>query len=239
MKKTVARMLLLACILTMLVCESSSSAEYTDCTKCHVTKPYLKGKVLHPAVEMGCSVCHPDAHKKDTKNPLGLASDVPQLCFMCHDSKTFSDKVIHAPVAAGICTTCHSPHSSDNGKLLRSPVPKLCYTCHEKFDNKYVHAPVAAGMCLTCHTPHAGRNEALLLKPLKETCVQCHQQVLKEEHVIAGGHPLFLEHDPLRKGKEFTCISCHNPHASDSIRLFRYKVEGTNQSMLCNYCHKM
>ena len=117
-------------------------------------------------------------------------------------------------------------------------MPELCYNCHQKFDKKVVHAPVAAGLCFSCHTPHAGGNEALLLKPLNGICIECHPQVPKTEHVIAGGHPLFLKNDPHREGKEFTCVSCHNPHDSDSMRLFKYKVEDNNKYLFCDYCHK-
>ena len=90
MRKKILELILL--ILTTLLPfwnSLSYSEEYTDCTKCHKTSPNLKGKFVHPAVQMGCSVCHPNAHKKDTKNSFGLASDVPQLCFNCHDSKQF------------------------------------------------------------------------------------------------------------------------------------------------------
>jgi len=217
----------------------SYSEEYTDCMKCHLTKPNLKGKIVHPAVQMGCSVCHPDAHKKSAKDALGLSSDVPQLCFGCHDNTKFSGKVIHSPVAAGMCTFCHNPHSSNVERLLRAPLPDLCYKCHQKFNLKVVHAPVAAGLCLSCHTPHAGRNKSLLLKPLNAICIECHPEVPKKEHVIAGGHPLFFKDDPIRKGQEFTCVSCHNPHDSDSVRLFRYKVEAGKMALLCTYCHKI
>jgi len=238
-KQILALILIIFTPLVTLWNSLSYSEEYTECTKCHKTDSNLKGKFVHPAVQMGCAVCHSNAHKKDAKDPLGLAlDDVPQLCFNCHDSKMFEGKVIHPPAASGTCTFCHNPHSSNTEKLLTSPVPQLCYNCHQKFDRKIVHAPVAAGLCLLCHTPHAGSNESLLLKPLNDICIECHPQVPKMEHVIARGHPLFFKNDPIRKGKEFTCVSCHNPHDSDSMLLFRYKVEGGDKYLLCEHCHK-
>jgi predicted CXXCH cytochrome family protein len=76
--------------------------------------------------------------------------------------------------------------------------------------------------------------------------------VNKKPHAISGfgksGHPLGGDtpskkkskgpmKDPKREGKLFSCVSCHNPHSSDSIKLFRYPA---NSSMaLCTHCHKM
>lgn len=219
----------------------ASASGYTHCLKCHVKKPDLKRKHVHPAVEMGCTVCHTEAHEKKAANPLGLSSSPPKLCFNCHNSGQFKKKTVHPPVAAGMCTFCHNPHSSDNSHLLRAKVPALCYKCHGKFNKKVVHPPVAAGECLLCHTPHAGPYRDLLLKPLDALCLQCHAQVEKFRHVLTfgKGHPLFIKNNPKDPGHEFTCLNCHNPHDSDWMILFKYKVTDPDGFQLCSHCHNM
>ncbi|MEJ2696202.1 MAG: cytochrome c3 family protein [Candidatus Sulfobium sp.] len=243
MKACAASKVIFIIIWALFLCGSSAAyaADYTDCIKCHVAKPDLKKKYIHPAIQMGCKICHADAHKKGGGNPLGLSSEVPKLCFNCHGNKAFKGKVVHPPVASGMCTFCHDPHSSGNEHLLRAKVPKLCYECHGKFDNKVVHAPVAAGMCLSCHTPHTGPYEALLSKPLNGLCLQCHENVVRAPHAdtFGKGHPLFIKNDPKHPGHEFTCVSCHNPHDSKWIKLFKYKVIDPDGFELCGHCHKV
>jgi predicted CXXCH cytochrome family protein len=111
--------------------------------------------------------------------------------------------------------------------------------CHEDFNNASVHSPVAQGKCLTCHAHHSAKNSDLLVQPLNIMCLICHENVLYTPHVIAGtlsgGHPLSGEKDPLRKDRPFTCVSCHNPHGSESEGLLRFKSRGTFS--LCRKCH--
>lgn len=213
------------------------------CYGCHDKSMFTK-KDVHPALSMGCISCH-NPHSTDT--PKLLVSEPPGLCFNCHDKKMFEGKDVHSPVAAGMCTSCHSPHSSDGEKLLVSAPPDLCFTCHDKaeFSRKYVHMPVAGGLCLTCHKPHASDNMALLLKQPVYLCLQCHADVRKKPHALAGGmgaHPIGLSvrgkelDDPVRPGKKFYCGSCHNPHSSDSMKLFRFNARSSFE--LCQNCHK-
>jgi predicted CXXCH cytochrome family protein len=218
------------------------------CFNCHDKSVFSGKKDVHPPVAGGmCTSCH-NPHSTDSEKLL--TAELPDLCFNCHDKRKFAGKYIHAPVSMGMCTSCHSPHQSDKEKLLANTPPVLCYTCHDKaaFTKKNVHAPVAAGMCLTCHAPHAAEEMALLRKDPPFVCLDCHADVRKRPHAVVGfqtaGHPLgiakkgkkYLE-DPARPGKRFYCGSCHNPHSSDSIRLFRYKADST--FALCTYCHKM
>lgn len=223
-----------------------SAAQPELCFGCHDDKR-LKKKVIHPAVQMGCTVCH---NPHSSKNAKLLKAELPDLCFNCHDKKKFVDKFVHAPVGIGMCTSCHSPHQSDREKLLVSAPPELCHTCHDKaaFTKKNVHPPVAAGMCLSCHAPHVAPETALLMKEPVQVCLTCHADVRKREHAIAGlsgeGHPIGLSlkkkkdiGDPARPGKKFYCGSCHDPHSSDSIHLFRYPASSPME--LCSHCHKM
>lgn len=218
------------------------------CFNCHDKSAFSGKKDVHSPVAGGmCTSCH-NPHSTNTKKLL--AAEPPDLCFGCHDKKKFNGEYIHAPVGIGLCTSCHAPHQSDNDKLLLKLPPDLCYTCHDKaaFTKKNVHPPVAAGMCLTCHAPHESPYMALLRKDPPFMCLECHADVRKKPHAVAGfqtaGHPLgivkvhkkYLE-DPARPGKRFYCGSCHDPHSSDSMKLFRYKASSTFD--LCSHCHKM
>ncbi len=217
------------------------------CYGCH-DKSKFTGKGVHPAIGMGCTVCH---NPHSSKNAKLLVSEPPDLCYTCHDKAKFSGRSIHAPVGIGMCLSCHSPHRSDNAKLLVSVPPDLCYNCHDKaaFTKKNVHAPVAAGMCLSCHRPHASESIPLLSKEPFDLCLGCHADVRKAPHAVAGfsaaGHPIGelrkgrkkpLQ-DPARPGKIFYCGSCHNPHSSDWPRLYRYEARSSFE--LCQRCHSM
>ena len=230
-----------------------------DCNKCH-TGLTVRLKVVHAAMQMGCPACHSgidDAlkvpHKKTTTFAKGLSADQPEVCYGCHDKAKFTMKVVHGAIGMG-CTSCHNPHASANEKLLPAPVPDLCFMCHDKagFTRKNIHPPVESGMCLSCHSPHSSDQQGLLLKPTHEVCFECHDNVSKTPHAISGfsktGHPLGIPKqerkgkdrrapvkDPKREGKNFTCASCHNPHSSDSPRLFRYPAKSPME--LCNNCH--
>lgn len=232
-----------------------------DCSKCHAGLT-VRMKVVHAAVPMGCPSCHggiADAlkvpHKKTNTIAKGLSAEQPDLCYDCHDKAKFTKKTVHAAVGMG-CTGCHNPHASNNEKLLTAAVPDLCFGCHDKaeFSRKNVHAPVAGGMCLSCHAPHSSDYPGLLSKALYSVCFDCHDDVSKQPHAIAGfsqkGHPLGLPKkerkgkkeklaavkDPKREGKLFSCASCHNPHSSENVKLFRYP--GTKAMDLCSNCHK-
>ncbi|MBI5847474.1 MAG: hypothetical protein HZB31_05900 [Nitrospirae bacterium] len=231
-----------------------SSAQPDICYGCHDKTKFSK-KNVHAALMMGCTTCH-NPHSTDAQKLL--IAEMPGLCFNCHDKKKFDGKTIHPPVMGGMCTSCHNPHSSDSPKLLIAEAPDLCFNCHDKaiFAKKNVHAPVMGGMCLSCHSPHATEEMALLPKRPMAVCLDCHPNIAKGPHVVAGArHPLgSLKKpekpdekkpgkkikaplmDPVRTGKEFYCGSCHDPHSSDFMRMFRYKSDSPFE--LCINCHK-
>ncbi len=280
-------------LMTVFLGSVVSAEEAPDCLMCHPDK--AEAANVHPAVFMGCESCHALVDATNMPHdfggsPRGLAAEPPDLCFFCHDSGMFSGKeTVHMPVVAGMCTTCHNPHGSNEAKLLRATKPEVCYECHDKtkfygptihvpvglgtceachephqsdnpklfvgdgtqvvcfnchdssaFEGTSVHPPVAAGLCTECHLPHAGQNAFLLLRRGNLLCRKCHADIEKQPHAIMGfsqaGHPLRGRKDPIRAGKVFGCLSCHNPHASDSPRLFRYKADSMFD--LCTYCHK-
>jgi predicted CXXCH cytochrome family protein len=219
--------------------ETVSAAEL-PCLQCHKSKK--AGKVVHSAVEMGCATCHNEPHRNE-KPELDLTASVPDLCFQCHDAGMFQKKSVHSAVAAGMCTSCHNPHSSDLEKLLTDTPPGLCYGCHDKgiFTKRVQHGPVADGQCLLCHNPHASDYAYNLSSPVEELCTMCHPDKSSGKHVLAGlgfgdAHPVSGKPDPSREGKQLSCLSCHSPHSSVNKALLVH--DGTTTKSLCLLCHK-
>ncbi len=164
-----------AAMAAILLPVGAARAQKVDCLECH--KDLTEGKVVHPAVQMGCQSCHTgvDATSVPHKfaDKLGLSAQPPDLCFQCHDKAQFTKKVQHAPVAAGKCLNCHTPHSGPNESLLKAAGNALCEQCHAGIVSKphvvmdllksgHVLAglrdPVREGKrfgCISCHVPHS------------------------------------------------------------------------------------
>ena len=152
-----------------------------------------------------------------------------QACFGCHVE--FADKLksrfVHTPVKTGNCAGCHSPHTSNHGKLLAASPSAVCVTCHTTvIPAKAVstHRVVMEGNCVTCHDPHASNNKANLLKAGNDLCVTCHQGLTDTIAKVK------FQHVPVTSG----CLNCHNPHASGSAR----HLLKTEVPSLCVQCHK-
>ncbi|MHC4413783.1 MAG: cytochrome c3 family protein [Planctomycetota bacterium] len=64
-----------------------------------------------PAAQGACDTCHtllePQGHR------FALVSSNSALCYQCHDESAESTHA-RGPVAVGICTACHNPHSAAN-----------------------------------------------------------------------------------------------------------------------------
>jgi predicted CXXCH cytochrome family protein len=189
-----------------------SPAQDPKCTDCH--SDLLESKLLHGPATESCENCHTVNIKEHTENGargLNLVKNIPDLCFKCHtEVKTDLDaspNVHESMKIENSCTTCHSPHSSDEKKLLVSQQKKLCLSCHnkdvtskgEKTINiksllaiaKVIHLPVENG-CVVCHQPHGSSNNYLLISSFpkgnyapaaKDTfalCWECHDSDLLE-----------------------------------------------------------
>jgi predicted CXXCH cytochrome family protein len=120
----------------------------------------LSGKVsVHPAYQNKlCEKCH------DVNHSYRLINRQPEICYTCHKSFEEVYDVLHGPVAAGFCTTCHQPHQSENEKLLVLPVREVCQYCHQPgdVDKNQAHQKVSNNNCMTCHNAHGGKTTHLL-----------------------------------------------------------------------------
>jgi predicted CXXCH cytochrome family protein len=111
-----------------------------------------------PYLDKACTACHDE-------NLIGkFVKAEPDLCYQCHEdfSKTYS--VLHVPVEMGECTSCHSPHMSENDKLLLKTGQQLCFGCHDEGDirKQESHKEIGTTNCTECHNPHGGSETYLM-----------------------------------------------------------------------------
>ncbi len=131
------------------------------CFQCHSdVKATFAMPFHHPVTEgaVNCSDCH-DAHGTFKKDNLRSTVDQNHICTKCHVETRGPFVYEHAPVKAEGCMSCHTPHGSQNARLLDMPsINTLCNQCH---------SPVAAG---TFHSMNSGSSE---LTP----CTSCHTMI--------------------------------------------------------------
>ena len=112
-----------------------------------------------PYAEKDCNDCH------DKSTDSGFVAPEKDLCFVCHKG-FLKGAFAHGPAAVGACGTCHVPHNSKYGKLLKKPKDQICGVCHqEQRVAQGLHgSAMSKGMvCTDCHNPHAG-NERFFLQ---------------------------------------------------------------------------
>jgi DmsE family decaheme c-type cytochrome len=131
------------------------------CFQCHTDIKPAFDMPFHHKVNEGlvkCSDCH-DPHGTFGNNNIKSTADQNAICTKCHTETRGPFVYEHAAVKAEGCVGCHTPHGSQNARLLNMPsVNTLCNQCH---------SPVAAG---TVHGMGAGSSE---LTP----CISCHTYI--------------------------------------------------------------
>ena len=195
-----------------------------ECLRCHQTTP----------MESDYSIDIPV--KFSIKEGMAVAS----LCYQCHINreKEFAKyKYLHGPVSMQLCILCHNPHGSNTNKLLHKGITSLCVDCHRLQDmlsQHSVHSPITTDGCISCHDPHGSNFPFFLNKEINGVCVQCHTSIkkLKNNHPIKG-HPVAGYSDPTDSDRPFTCISCHDPHASE----FTFLLADEDIMQSCARCH--
>ncbi len=137
----------------------------TLCFQCHGdVKPSFDMAFHHPVNEgvVKCSDCH-DVHGTFQNNNLRATADQNMICTKCHMDVRGPWVYEHAPVKAETCLGCHSPHGSQNARMLNMPsISTLCNQCHSRVANATIHG-MGAGSdeiapCTSCHTYIHGSN---------------------------------------------------------------------------------
>jgi predicted CXXCH cytochrome family protein len=179
----------------------SSSARRALCLGCHKdpakTAAGKAWEVPHKAIEDGCLSCHA-AHVSEA--PSLLKSAQASLCAgNCHKDKNRSPlgapwTTPHAPVAKGMCTSCHGPHGAPYKRLLTRSGNRVCQSCHK--EPHPIHRgvkddwPLAKNVtipkgfpvsrdgqfgCGGCHVPHGSNNKRLWIRNEQVLCRACHK----------------------------------------------------------------
>ncbi len=213
------------------------------CFSCH-RRLSRQEKWLHgPSANLLCLDCHRIGEKGSRVTiPSGR---INELCFGCHvnKKKLLQKKYVHGPYAIGDCTVCHDPHGDAyKYQLWADGRAGLCVGCHsdkkkslKKSLGFFSHGIIEGSGCIACHDAHASDNPFQLHRPINPLCVSCHVglQGISKGHPV-GNHPLQGVPDPRRKGREFACSSCHNPHGSRYRYLLIGDVLGGH---VCSKCH--
>jgi DmsE family decaheme c-type cytochrome len=135
------------------------------CFQCHTdVKPSFDMPFHHKINEglIKCSDCH-DPHGTFGNNNLKSTADQNAICTKCHAETRGPFVFEHAPVKAEGCLGCHTPHGSQNARLLNMPnVNTLCNQCHSPVASASVHGMSAGSSeltpCTSCHTYIHGSN---------------------------------------------------------------------------------
>ena len=141
------------------------ASQPTLCFQCHTdVKPSFDMPFHHKVNEgaVKCSDCH-DVHGTFGNNNLKSTADQNAICTKCHTETRGPFVYEHAAVKAEGCMGCHTPHGSQNARLLNMPsINTLCNQCHSRVANATVHG-MGAGSdelapCTSCHTYIHGSN---------------------------------------------------------------------------------
>lgn len=135
------------------------------CYQCHTdVKPSFDMPFHHPVNEhvVRCNDCH-DVHGTFQPNNLRNTADQNMICTKCHTEVRGPFVYEHAPVKAEGCLACHSPHGSQNARMLNMPnINVLCNQCHSQVAADTVHGMNAGSSdsvpCTSCHTYIHGSN---------------------------------------------------------------------------------
>jgi predicted CXXCH cytochrome family protein len=135
------------------------------CFSCHSdVKPAFSQPFHHKVNEglMQCTDCH-DPHGTFGNTQLRSTADQNMICTKCHTETRGPFVFEHAAVKAEGCLGCHSPHGSQNARLLNVPnINQMCNQCHSPVAADTIHGMGAGSAevqsCIGCHTMIHGSN---------------------------------------------------------------------------------
>ncbi len=181
------------------------------CLTCHPTKN--EGRFVHSAVGLGCQSCH-RAVSENNKTTINFVAVGGGLCAKCHAVK--QAQFLHKPYEDGQCLICHNPHASEFKAQVRATVDSLCMSCH--------------GMGRPDVRVN-GEAQTVSLLDSRAYDLASFEQAPK----VGGRHAQLslqsragraaLAKGPKKADAAPSCLSCHDPHASDEKHLLHKAAE--------------
>lgn len=210
------------------------------CFECHddIKQKLGEPNVHVPAKQFRCTSCHKPHGKEIVYKEIPFVSLVSRYKLETaldrppYGSADGEDKLVVTSTTIYVAT---DKKKRPGGKsALIGAVPDMCFKCHP--DNKAqmefasVMPPYKAGGCMNCHDPHGSQNKSFTKDPVPKLCFGCHDFM----NVSGMGSMSELREKPYQMPpfKAGQCMTCHFPHASQSIRLLRQDVPN-----LCFSCH--
>ena len=148
------------------------ASQPTLCFQCHNDVKPAFDMPFHHRVNEGlikCADCH-DPHGTFQGKMLRSTADQNAICVTCHTEKAGPFVYEHPVIKTEGCTSCHTPHGSQNPRLLTvSNLNTLCLQCHSAINAvAFPHAVSPSGpahsqmstevACTNCHTQIHGSN---------------------------------------------------------------------------------
>jgi len=142
------------------------------CGKCHVAVVNQFRLVSnHPLTDgnVSCMSCHDFTGSNEPMYGHGGNAD----CYQCHPQQSGPHLYEHeagssfGPEGEG-CIACHSPHGSNNDRLLNQPDERLCFQCHGVPPlHRTQHDGIGTQFaCMDCHSAvHGSDDNRALLDP--------------------------------------------------------------------------
>jgi DmsE family decaheme c-type cytochrome len=135
------------------------------CFTCHADVKPAFSMPFHHKVNEGlvkCSDCH-DAHGTFNANNVKSTADQNNICTKCHAETRGPWVFEHAAVKGEGCTGCHTPHGSQNPRMLNvANINQLCNQCHSPVAASTIHGAGVGSAdrppCINCHTMIHGSN---------------------------------------------------------------------------------
>lgn len=229
---TIPNLLLLICISLTLVASLAkiSTAQESNCTSdCHIDM--RDDQHLNPTGDKQCTSCHKTILEPHPQKKIKTFIISNSTCQNCHP-QVMDYKMLHAPVAAGECSACHTPHKNKNKSYIQETETLICYRCHPTVVSKndtVFHGEINQGKCQACHAAHGSEYPQLLKAEYStayfndykssnyEFCFKCHKLDLLL-------HPKTSYNTNFRDGKD----NLHYVH-----------VNRTLKGRSCKFCHEI
>jgi DmsE family decaheme c-type cytochrome len=182
------------------------------CLSCHNKGShanFLGG--MHDARNVSCATCHSVHNPKSERAQLRTVT-VTETCAICHRQEVLRVKKSgHMPVREGKmdCTTCHSPHGSNNVRMLKSgnTLNEMCASCHAEKRGPFLWDHAAGREnCASCHDPHGSNNDRMLVAKDPMLCQRCHVSSRHPATIYDGTQIAAASNRAVGR----SCVNCHS-----------------------------